>query len=336
MKSILSALGGLILGVVLSVTVMAHVQSTVLDAPSAPVIYEAVTTALAESVPATPVPTSEPATAVTTQAATASTTKPQAVAVTKTATVTPTKAKPVVKKTVATTKAVTNTTPKATPSKKAVPKPKTIQQDLLSKQKNVNADIRGRVRLGEIDQIVCYNPDKPKNETDFKYLHTGWDGKSSKQGAVFADYRMDGTLAQSDLTILYGHAYKGIFGKLAQFRQKAFFNANPTIQIDATNESMTAEIFAVGVYPRDDAIYRWSTRDPSAFVDEADFQDYLKQVTARAMFTRKDAMPELGDKIILCSTCAKDYSGARMVVLARVKGTPSAAVETASAKLKEV
>jgi len=140
------------------------------------------------------------------------------------------------------------------------------------------------------------------------YLRRDLNGKYAAAGTLFMDCRCAPDF-NSQNTIIYGHHMKNgsMFGTLKAFADKEFFAKNSSGSIFLPHENLKLEFFAyLVVKATDKEIY-------SAELSG----NYLKYVKQKARQYR-DIIFTSNDRIVTLSTCAYEFDGARMVLLARI------------------
>jgi len=145
-------------------------------------------------------------------------------------------------------------------------------------------------------------------EDNDSYLRRDLDGKYALAGTLFMDCRC-GKDFTSRNTIIYGHHMKNgsMFGTLKSFADKAFFEANTQGEIFLPRETLTLEFFAyLVVKSTDELIYGIEPGD-----------GYLNYVRKNARQYREISLTD-DDRLVTLSTCAYEFDGARMVLLAVV------------------
>lgn len=172
-----------------------------------------------------------------------------------------------------------------------------------------NEDMVGWIRIEgtSIDYPVV------QGEDNAFYLDHGFDGKRSRSGAIFMDYRNDpGTQAGRRNIVLYGHHMKDgtMFKGLTHYLDRDFFELHRKFSFNLLNEEIEWEIFAV--YTTDVAFNYIRT----SFADDRDFAQFLQGMAGRSIY-RTDILPGREDEILTLSTCDYASENGRLVVQAR-------------------
>ena len=143
-------------------------------------------------------------------------------------------------------------------------------------------------------------------DNDF-YLRRDLNGAYALAGTLFMDCRCEKDFSSRN-TIIYGHHMKNgsMFGTLKSFADKAFFEANTQGTIFLPHGTLTLEFFAyLVVKATDGEVY-----------SAAPGENYLDYVRKNARQYREIGLTG-EDRLVSLSTCAYEFDGARMVLLAR-------------------
>ena len=164
-----------------------------------------------------------------------------------------------------------------------------------------------------IDYPVMHTPNYPEF-----YLNRDFNKEKSSHGTPFLDYKCD-TLSPSDNMILYGHNMKDgtMFANLNKYKDRAFFEACPTIEFDTLHTAGQYEIVAA-------FLGSGNTSGPDAFAynmytefyNESMFNEFINEIVSRRLYDT-GIIPSFGDKLLTLSTCEYSREDSRMVVMAR-------------------
>ena len=178
-----------------------------------------------------------------------------------------------------------------------------VNQSVIDMRNDINGDIVGWLTIPNTH--VDY-PFVLAADNDF-YLRRNIYKKQATAGSIFMDYRCAADFSGFN-TIIYGHNMKnsGMFGDLRLFADPGFFASNVTGALFVKDNTYTLEIFAYMVVRADDKVIY----NPSASRDE--FFEYVKKNARRI---REPASP---GRVVTLSTCAYEYDGARIVLLATI------------------
>lgn len=179
--------------------------------------------------------------------------------------------------------------------------------DELLKQ---NEDVVGWITIDgtQIDYPVLHSED------NIEYLTQNYNGKESRAGSIFLDYRND-ILSNDRNTVIYGHRMKdgSMFQHLTKFLEEDFFNAHRTFEYDTLYESYEAEVFSIYNTLTD---FNYIQTD---FESEEQYEQLIKNMQEKSRFnTKVELSPD--DKIITLSTCdyELDQNEGRLVLHAKL------------------
>ncbi len=183
-----------------------------------------------------------------------------------------------------------------------------------------NPDLVGWIKIedSEVNYPVMYTPHDPNY-----YLYRDFEGKDSKHGLPFVDYRSS-LVPRTTNVLLHAHNMKdgSMFATLAKYQSRYYFETHPTVQFDTLYETGEYEIFAAfmtQVYPADAEefmYYRFIQADT-----KAEFNDYVQNALELSLYDT-GIRPEYGDQLITLSTCSYHVGDGRMVIVARKKPAP--------------
>lgn len=185
-----------------------------------------------------------------------------------------------------------------------------VARDCFADALSENPDIVGRINIDQlgISYLVVQSTDNSY------YLKTGYNGKSSRSGAIFLDYRCNiKTQPLKGNYILYGHNMKSgaMFHKLMQYKDKDFFYANRVIRFDTLYSDYSWEIFSAYVTKTDFNYIRTS------FYGDDDWLEFLSTIQQKSMFPT-DTVLSADDVVLTLSTCTYEFDDARFVVQAKL------------------
>jgi len=182
----------------------------------------------------------------------------------------------------------------------------TLNQNIVDLQTEINASVIGWITVPETH--IDY-PFVSCDDNDY-YISRNIYGNASQSGTLFLDQRCAADLSDFN-TIIYGHNMRNntMFGDLPQFADEWFFNNNRSGTLFTQYDTYTLEIFAFIVVASDDSVIYSPNGDNDTF-----FQ-YVKENA------RNYREPDNRANIVTLSTCAYEFTGARIVVLAALKTT---------------
>ena len=151
-----------------------------------------------------------------------------------------------------------------------------------------------------------------KKDDNEYYLKHSFKKESNISGTVFVDYRNN--IDEDRNLILYGHNMRNgtMFNNLTNFKEESFFNNNNIINIVRNNILYQYEVFSV--YVEDESKVNIETE----FIDNEAFASYVLNEGSKSMFN-KDIEISNEDKIITLVTCSYEYTGARTILVAKLK-----------------
>lgn len=169
-------------------------------------------------------------------------------------------------------------------------------------------DVVGWIRLSNsaIDYPVVLGED---NEF---YLHHLPDGSANAAGSIMLDCANSGNFGE-DVNILHGHHMRSgsMFGRLDDYRQEEYYRTHPTIRLYTPQGDYDAVVFAACI------VDGYTFGYPTSFASEDDFARFVQSVIAETPY-ETDVNVQYGDRILLLSTCAYSFAGARFVVLGKM------------------
>lgn len=167
------------------------------------------------------------------------------------------------------------------------------------------------------DTRINYPVMQTKEEMEY-YLHRDFDGNDDVNGLPFLDARCDVNPPTTNL-LIYGHSMNSgaMFAGLADYKDYEFYRNHKTIYFDTVQERGEYEVVAVfqsRVAYVDEVTFRYYN-----FIQadtEEEFNSFLSAVEKLAYYdTGVDAV--YGDRLLTLSTCDREITDGRLVVLAR-------------------
>ncbi|MCL2112038.1 MAG: class B sortase [Clostridiales bacterium] len=146
------------------------------------------------------------------------------------------------------------------------------------------------------------------------YLHKDIDENYLAAGTLFMDCGNNGDFSDFN-TIIYGHHMKNgsMFGPLALYEDRAFFDTNATGHIFLSDKTFELEFFAYMIVHFEDlAIYDSPT-------DRASKLGVINYIKDTARHYREDIDVSPNDQIVTLSTCAYEFKDARMLLIGRLR-----------------
>lgn len=169
-------------------------------------------------------------------------------------------------------------------------------------------DVVGWVRIE--DSSIDY-PIVLGDDNDF-YLNHLPDGTANKAGSIMMDEANNGNFRET-VNILHGHHMRNgsMFGALDDYSDEEYFKAHSTIRLYTPAGDYDVAIFAAFT------VNGYTFGYPTSFDNETEFEQFIRRAIAATPYeTGVDVA--YGDRILMLSTCAYSYSGARYVVMGKI------------------
>lgn len=191
------------------------------------------------------------------------------------------------------------------PDEEAPSEKMSYEEDYQS-YKALNSDVIGWI---SVPNTRIEYPVLRTDNNDY-YLHHNAEKEQSKSGAIFMDYR-NSDFASAKHVIIYGHNMRNatMFHDLNSYKQKDFFENNPTLTLWMDGEKYVYEVFAAHVVLADINFIR------TKFKSDEEFVDYFKEFKSYSKFQNSVEVAE-GDQVLTLSTCTYEYDDSRFVVQA--------------------
>ncbi len=143
-----------------------------------------------------------------------------------------------------------------------------------------------------VNYPVMYTKSVPE-----KYLHLSFNGKKSKAGTPFLDYRCEGDVTNK---ILYGHNMKNgtMFHQMKRYLTKSYYNNHPYIEYETMDGVEKYKIFAVAKVVSNHKWYSFINAK-----DENEYNTFIKNLKSRDLY-ETGITPEYPQKLITLSTCS--------------------------------
>lgn len=176
---------------------------------------------------------------------------------------------------------------------------------------DINKDVVGVIRIPD---TPVNNPVMQSDDND-KYLDRKMNGRESRAGELFLDYRnsfdrvdSEGHLEEpnSDNLIIYGHNMKDeqMFGCLKSYeRDGSFYGKHPVIELNSNYERYTYKIFSVFLLDaEDESSTEFDCWNYINFSSEEEFYEFVNEAKRRTI-RLNDVDVKYGDKLLTLSTC---------------------------------
>jgi len=157
-----------------------------------------------------------------------------------------------------------------------------------------------------IDYPVMYGKD---NEY---YLTRLPNGKKSKSGSIFIDYRNAPDFSDAN-TLIHGHHMRSgaMFGTLKNYAKQSFYDNHRTAYISTPEKNFEVMLFAG--YKLDHTV----EIPPLTFKDAKDFDKYIRDVKRRSIF-KSDVEVTAGDRLVCLATCDYSFDNSRLVIVGKL------------------
>lgn len=182
----------------------------------------------------------------------------------------------------------------------------TIDFEALAK---LNGDTVGWIRIsgGDISYPIVQTTDN-----DF-YLTHGFDKENLRSGCIFMDYGNQKDMTDT-VTYIYGHNMKdkSMFAKLNNYKEQAYYEANPQIVIYTPDQTYYYDVFSSFNMDVSQGTL------PMSFAKEEEYQAYIQQlISSSNVKTTAEVTPQ--DKIVALMTCNGVETSRRMLYGVLVK-----------------
>ena len=146
------------------------------------------------------------------------------------------------------------------------------------------------------------------------YLKHNFKNESNMSGTIFVD--CNNNIDEDKNIIIYGHNMRNgtMFNNITKFKEESFFNNNNTINIIRNNILYQYEIFSIYVEDQSKVSLEIEFTDNDAFVN------YALNEASKSMYNKNIIITE-EDKIITLVTCSYEYTGARTILVGKLKNT---------------
>lgn len=178
-----------------------------------------------------------------------------------------------------------------------------------------NEDLIGWIRIPNTK--INYPVMQTKDDMEY-YLYRDFDGDDDVNGLPFLDARCDINKPTTNM-LIYGHSMNSgaMFAGLADYKDYEFFKDHSTIYFDTIQEHGEYEVVAVfqsRVAYVDEVTFRYYN-----FIQadtEEEFDSFISAVEQLSYYDTGNHA-EYGDRLLTLSTCDKEITDGRLVVLAR-------------------
>jgi len=182
-----------------------------------------------------------------------------------------------------------------------------LQVDFESLKKTC-PDVVGWIRIN--DALIDY-PVVQGKDNDYYLSHLP-NGAVNSGGSIMMDTGCAADFS-SDVTILHGHHMKNgaMFGDLDEYKDPAYFEAHPVIELCTPEGGYEVQIFAAYTVNAHSFGYE------ANFGSEAEFDAYVQKARNASPFAA-DVDVQYGDNLLLLSTCNYSFKNARFIVIGKI------------------
>ena len=164
---------------------------------------------------------------------------------------------------------------------------------------------------------IDYPVMKPVADNNYYLTHSP-EGEKSKYGSIYLDAATDLKNNKTNY-LMYGHFFKdgSMFGSLAAYKERSYYEKHPLIQFDTIYGEGTYEIISVflsQVYRRDQDVFKYYQYSHISTKEE--FDQYVEQVCKMSLYDTGNTA-EYGDTLITLSTCDYWTENGRLAVVAK-------------------
>ena len=175
------------------------------------------------------------------------------------------------------------------------------------KLRKTNEDVVGWIYLEDsnIDYPIV------KSHDNKEYLNTLFDKTYGVSGSIFVDCNTKKPFEQFS-TVVYGHHMKdgSMFNNLKRFKDRDYADSHSRFELITPDEKYHLEVSAFLNIPADSYIY-------TSNVPEDEREEFLTAINNLAEY-KTDVKLKENDKIVVLSTCAYEYEGARYVIIGKL------------------
>ena len=169
-------------------------------------------------------------------------------------------------------------------------------------------DLVGWIRLE--DSIIDY-PVVQGEDNDY-YLYHLADGTENKSGAIMMDVANAPDFTDA-VTILHGHHMRGgaMSGHLSDYKKESYYRTHPVLQLFTPEGDYDVAVFAACT------VNGYTFGYPVSFVDETEFDNFVRKAVSSTPYETGVSV-RYGDRLLVLSTCAYSFEGARYVVMGKI------------------
>ena len=175
------------------------------------------------------------------------------------------------------------------------------------KLRKTNEDVVGWIYLKDsnIDYPIVQSRDNKE------YLTTLFDKTYGVSGSIFVDCNTENPFKQFS-TVVYGHHMKdgSMFNNLKKYKDRDYADIHSRFELVTPDEKYHLDVAALLNIPADSSIY-------TSNVTEENREEFITAINNLAEY-RTEVKINYNDKIVILSTCAYEYEGARYVIIGKL------------------
>lgn len=175
------------------------------------------------------------------------------------------------------------------------------------KLRKINEDVVAWIYLE--DSNIDYPIVQSRDNTE--YLTTLFDKTYGVAGSIFVDCNTEHPFGQLS-TVVYGHHMKdgSMFNNLKKFKDRDYANQHSRFELITPDEKYHLDVVAFLNCPSDSYIY-------TSNISKNDYENFSVEINNLAEYRTEVDLSE-NDKIVVLSTCAYEYEGARYVIIGKL------------------
>lgn len=194
-----------------------------------------------------------------------------------------------------------------------------VRHDVATEEEGFTGDINWDKLRKTNEDIVAWiyledsNIDYPivKSSDNKEYLTTLFDKTYGVSGSIFVDCNTEHPFGQLS-TVVYGHHMKdgSMFNNLKKFKDRDYANQHSRFELVTPDEKYHLDVAAFLNCPSDSYIY-------TPNITKNDFEKFVTEINNLAEY-KTGVKLNKNDKIVILSTCAYEYEGARYVIIGKL------------------
>ena len=175
----------------------------------------------------------------------------------------------------------------------------------------VRAEVPNVIAWIRIDGTVINYPVMHGIDNEYFLTHLP-NGKTSKSGSIFIDYRNASDFSDAN-TLIHGHRMKSgtMFAALKNYSSQAFYERHRTANISTPLKKY--ELMFIAGYRLNQTV----EIPPISFKDEEDFSKYIQDIKRRSIF-KSDVIVNAGDRLVTLATCEYQVNDDRLVIVGKL------------------